>query len=67
MKKFVIYNATTDLYIGVDQASGGYPYDTKVERAEVFYATTTIKSYIDIIKPKDEWEIHELTITTKEI
>lgn len=57
-KMYVIKNNDTNKWIGVDKSSGGYPYDTDIERAEIFYDKESAIKYRNIMKAN--WSLFRL-------
>ncbi len=47
---YIIKNNKTDKWIGIDKASGGYPYDTTIENAKIFNTKNDASNYRDVIK-----------------
>ena len=57
-KMYVIKNNDTNKWIGVDKSSGGYPYDTDIERAEIFYNKESAIKYRNVMKAN--WSLFRL-------
>jgi hypothetical protein len=62
---YVIKNNKTDLYIAIDQSSGGYPYDVKLQYAKIFNSIIEAEEYKNICKK--DWTIHNLWISSSPI
>lgn len=57
MEQYVI-KTNTGNYIGIDQASGGYPFETGlIQHAQIWYLPKNAKDYYDKF-PKENWELH---------
>lgn len=59
-KIYVIKNNETNKWIGVDETSGGYPYDTDIERAEIFYDKESAIKYRNVMKAN--WSLFKLEV-----
>lgn len=57
-KMYVIKNNNTNKWIRIDRDSGGYPYDTEIQWAEIFYDKTKALEYKNIIK--GNWSLFRL-------
>lgn len=57
-RMYVIKNNETGKWIGVDKASGGYPYDTDIQRAEIFYTKERALKYKNTMKAN--WSLFRL-------
>lgn len=64
MEKYVIKNYKTGQYVDIDQASGGYPYGTTIEKAKVWYNLDSVNDYMGIFKDRP-WELHKLIISSE--
>lgn len=57
MEQYVI-KTVTGKYIGIDEASGGYPFETtSIQNAQKWYSPIVAKNYYDKF-PKENWELH---------
>lgn len=56
-EKYVIKNDNTGQYIGMDQTSGGYPYDTEIEKALIWYDKDEAFDYKRMF-PREHWSLH---------
>lgn len=45
MEKYIIKNNKTGEYIAIDQASGGYPYDTDIFNAKIWHTKQEAREY----------------------
>ena len=64
MKTYVLVNIKTDSYIGLDNASGGYPYNTELlGNAKIWYSKEDAKEYTDLF-PNKKVTLHEVTVNT---
>ena len=66
MEIFVLKNNKTGKYIGVDNNSGGYPYDCEINVAKIWTDKNKAKNYANSIKDK-EITLHRLFIESKPI
>ena len=57
-KMYVIKNNETGKWIAVDKASGGHPYDTDIQRAEIFYSKKRAQDYRNVMKA--DWSLYRL-------
>jgi hypothetical protein len=65
MKAHILINTKTDSYIGIDRASGGYPYDTDhLGSAKIWYNKKDAKEYADIF-PDEKLTLHEVVVVEK--
>lgn len=63
MKPYVLINSKTGKYIGIDRASGGYPYDTDhLGSAKIWYNKKDAKEYADVFPNKDI-VLHEILVS----
>jgi len=60
-EKYVIKNNETEEYIAIDNASGGYPYDAPLYRAEIFPYKDAALRYRKVF-PKKDWSLGVLMI-----
>lgn len=66
MKKFIIKNEK-DEFIGIDSASGGYPYATQsIQNAKFWNNKNAAKEYKSSF-PNEIWSLHSIVIMTEEI
>ena len=61
---YVIKNNTTDRYIGVDESSGGYPYDTEAIYAKIWNNALAALEYYSLFRKTENWTLHMLTVVT---
>jgi hypothetical protein len=61
-KMYVIKNNDTDKWIGVDYNSGGYPYDTEIQRAKIFSTKESALNYRNIMKLN--WSLFQLELNS---
>ena len=67
-KSYVIKNNVTDKYIGIDNASGGYPYNTELRFAYIFRDKKEANSYYNTFKSSyPDWSLYELFTSTEKI
>lgn len=59
-KMYVIKNNETNKWIAVDSASGGYPYDTEIHRAEIFHSKESALKYKNVMKRN--WSLFQLEL-----
>jgi hypothetical protein len=59
-RMYVIKNNKTGKWIGIDKASGGYPYDTTIENAKIFHTKKAATDYRGVIN--EDWSLFRLEV-----
>lgn len=60
MKEYVI-KTETGLYVGIDNASGGYPFETEyLGSSHIWKSKQAAEDYMSNF-PKETWELYEIT------
>ena len=62
--QYVIVNNKTNCFIGVDTASGGYPYDSGLAGARFWAKKSDAREYHNVFKSED-WSLHEVYVIPK--
>jgi len=57
---YIIKNNETNKWIAIDSASGGYPYDTEIHRAEIFYSKESALKYKNVMNKN--WSLFQLRL-----
>lgn len=66
MSHYVIKNEN-DQYIGIDQASGGYPFSTtSLTSAKIFVSIGDASEYKKAF-PSEVWTLHEISVSTSPV
>ena len=63
---YVIENTKTGKWIGIDDASGGYPYDTDLIFAKKFRSIDEAVKYRNVMK-EEHWQLRELNLLVNAI
>ena len=61
METYVLKNNKTGKYIGIDNASGGYPYDCDLTGAKIWTDKKQAKGYAETF-PNKELTLHKLKV-----
>lgn len=61
METYVLKNNKTSKYIGIDNASGGYPYDCDLTGAKIWTDKKQAKSYADTF-PNKQLTLHKIKV-----
>ena len=59
-KMYVIKNNETNKWIAIDSTSGGYPYDTEIHNAKIFYDKKSALNYKNVMK--GNWSLFQLQV-----
>ena len=62
--QYVIFNNKTNRFIGVDQETGGNPYDCDLDYAKFWEKKSDAREYYEMFKLED-WELHEVYVLPK--
>lgn len=62
---YILKNNNTNQYIGIDQSSGGYPYDTSITGATKFETREEALSYKEIFNY--DWSLFKVEFKLTEI
>jgi hypothetical protein len=63
---YIIRNKITNLLIGLDRDSGGYPFETNLPSAKFWRSSEEAKKYMKIMH-KIDWELCEFNYTLNPI
>jgi len=61
---YVIKINNTPCYVGIDETSGGYPYETEIRFAKIWNSIENAIEYMAMFK-NENWDLYELHYETK--
>jgi len=65
---YVLRNKLNQNYIGIDTASGGYPFETPSwDMAKLFTTTKAVMQYKVTSNNEDTWELFKLIVNLKPV
>ena len=62
--KFASYNTKADVFVALDERSGGYPYQTTLEKAQDF---KTIEAAVKYASNFEDFSVIEVTVVMTEV
>ena len=63
-EKYVIKNNSTGEFIAVDNSSGGYPYNTSLHQAKIWFSKEDAFRYKNMFHNED-WSLHIIKLLTE--
>lgn len=63
-EKYVIKNNSTGEFIAIDNNSGGYPYDTSLHQAKIWFSKEDAFRYKNM-SCNEDWSLHTIKFSTE--